>query len=147
MISETTYTRPVNGRRMKEVLIGRVHLPEAIERRIGYETASWYTLVNVPAGSYDVVLHDGYWALVRYAGTITDEHFANRLGASSSLAPKRNIGKEQACTAQLYPYDVAEKFATDPRWEIAEDWTIEITERTYSDGRPYAAFALVAPPA
>lgn len=145
MISETTYARPVNGRRAKEVLIGRVHTTEAKERRIGYETASWYTLVSVPAGSYDVVLHDGRWALVRYAGTITDEHFVNRLGASSSLAPKRNIGKEQTCTAQLYPYDVARLFATDPSWELAEDWSIGTEPRNYHDGREYTAYSLIPP--
>ena len=80
----------------------------------------------MPAGTYEVVLSELFsqkWVMVRYVGTITKEHFVNRLFTASSVhEPTENIGKERSCAAQLYPYVAAEAFATDERWELAEDW-------------------------
>lgn len=148
MKSNVSYGDPVNGSRPKITTIGRVRLSEPIERKITYETASWYTLVEVPAGAYDVVLYEltgSKSVLVKYAGTITDEHFVNRLFGSSSLAPKRNIGQERGATAQLYGYIAAESFATDPTWELAEDWRIGSVAGKYADDRPYTAYHLIRP--
>jgi len=148
MQSESWLGDPVNGRRARYTRIGTVTTDAPKEHVKRYETASWWTAVEVPAGTYDVLLYQSGsidWVLVKYAGTVTDEHFVNRLGASSSIAPKRNIGKPEACTAQMYRYNAAEMFATDPRWQLADDWRLSVEERAYSDGRPYASFALVAP--
>lgn len=149
MQSSVSFGRPVNGRSAKLTHIGYVHTTEPFEYRVSYETASWYTLVDVPKGTYEVILsEDGSlkWVLVRYIGTVTKEHFVNRLFHASSVhEPTENIGKQRSCTAQMYPYNAAERFANDPRWELADDWRIESEERFYSDGRPYTAYSLVAP--
>jgi hypothetical protein len=148
MQSSVSFGRPVNGRSAKLTHIGYVHTTEPFEYRVSYETASWYTLVDVPAGTYEVILsEDGIkWVLVRYIGTVTKEHFVNRLFQHSSVRePTENIGKQRSCTAQMYPYDAAKSFATDSRWELAEDWSTTSEERQYSDGRPYTAYSLVAP--
>jgi hypothetical protein len=126
-----------------------MRLDEPVERRISYETASWYTLVNVPAGEYDVYLYrDGSptWAMIAYRGVITKEHFVNRvLWASSVHEPTENIGKERDATVQTYPYIVAEQFANDERFTLAEDWSIGSEQRAHSDGRPYTAYHLIDP--
>lgn len=148
MKSSTSYSEPVNGSRSLLTHIGTVTTTEPCEHRIGYETASWYTLVDVPAGTYDVVLSEGRgtaWVHVRYAGTIVDEHFVNRVGAHSSLAPKRHIGEPARCSSQLYSYIAAEAFASNPEWELAEDWGVESEERHYQDGRAYTAYSLHRP--
>ena len=148
MLSSTTFAEPVNGSRDKLTVIGRVHLAAPITQRISYETASWYTLVEVPTGTYDVVLREGRgtsWVHVQYAGTITDEHFVNRVFTASSVAPKRNIGQPRTASTQGYAYQAAESFATNPAWEIAEDWSIESTQRSYQDGREYTAYSLHRP--
>jgi hypothetical protein len=128
MKSQEWYAREVNGFRAKQCLIGYVHTHETKEHRILYETASWYTLVDVPAGSYEAVMHYGLginWVFVRYNGLITKEHFVNRLLSSSSVhEPTNNIGKPRKCTAQLYPYIAAAEFANNPDWELAEDWQV-----------------------
>lgn len=148
MQSSISYGEPVNGCRPKLTHIGTVTTTEPREHRIGYETASWYTLVEVPAGTYDVVLCEERgmrWVLVRYAGTITDEHFVNRVFTASSVAPKRNIGEPRSCTSQLYPYIAAQAFASDPQWELAEDWSVTSREVELDGGRLYTSSALVAP--
>jgi hypothetical protein len=135
MQSEVRKTRPFNGFHGRETLIGMVHTPETREHRISYETASWYTLVDVAAGDYEIVLSESSpgmkWVLVRYAGTITDEHFVNRLFGSSSLAEKRNLGRQIGCTSQFDVSIAAEKFVRDDEWELAEDWRIVMTPRPW----------------
>ena len=148
MLSTTSLCEPHNGYRARETMIGVVHLAEPIERKITYETASWYTLVAVPPGNYEIVLHDAVgisWVLVRYHGTITDEHFVNRLFWATSLVEPKNIGKPRSATSQLRPSEAARSFAADPAWELAEDWSIESEERSYQDGRPYTSYGLVSP--
>lgn len=92
MLSTVTYGRPVNGTRPRYTRLGYVTMTEPTTRTITYETASAYTRVEVPAGRYEVVT-DGYWTLVRYVGIVTDDHYVNRLGASSSIAPKRGSAR------------------------------------------------------
>lgn len=149
MKSTVELLKPVNGRRTKKTVIGTMTLDEPIERRLQYETASWYTLVMVPAGEYEVYLLQGVgptWAIVGYYGEITKEHFVNRLFGSSNVhEPTERIGRESRATVQTYPYIVAEQFANDPRFELAEDWSIGQEEREYSDGRPYTSYHLIDP--
>lgn len=149
MLSTKSLGREVNGSRARLTKIGVVHTTETKEHKISYETASWYTLVDVPPGDYDVVLSEGGgtpWILVQYHGVITDEHFVNRLFQYESLAPKRDIGKEASCSAQLYDYIAAEQFAKNPEWELAEDWRVEVRQSFYShDGRPHKTYRLIPP--
>lgn len=133
MLSVKESKRDSNGTPYSETLIGQVHVTEAFERRIGYETASWYTLVDVQPGTYDIVLYQQFstkWVLVRYRGIVTREHFVNRVFTASSVhEPTDRIGREIPCTAQMQTYSAAEKFATDPSWTLADDW--KLTEREY----------------
>jgi len=149
MKSVTTLTRPVNGRRDRKTVIGTMTLEEPITRKLQYETASWYTLVDVPAGEYEVYLlatGSVTWAMIAYSGLVTKEHFVNRLFTSYSVQePTENIGKERNATVQTYPYIVAEQFANDPRFTLAEDYSIGSEERQYDDGRPYTAYHLIDP--
>ena len=102
MKSITTLTEPVNGRRDRKTIIGTITLEEPITRKVTYETASWYTLVDIPAGEYDVwLLATGSvtWAMIGYKGIITKEYFVNRVFWSSSVhEPTENIGKERRAT-------------------------------------------------
>jgi len=148
MLSSTRLCDPVNGYRARQTVVGVVRVTTPFTRRLTYETASWYTDVEIPAGNYEIVLHETSgptWALVRYRGEITDEHFVNRLFGSTSIAEPRHIGEQAAATAQLYAYDAARYFFIDPAWELAEDWSIESEERSYQDGRPYTAYSLISP--
>jgi hypothetical protein len=149
MRSTTELLEPVNGCRARKTVIGTVTLDEPIERRLSYETASWYTLVDVPPGEYEVyILRDRglTWAMIGYRGKVTKEHFVNRLFTSSSIhEPTERIGKEVRATVQTYPYCIAESFMLNPRFTLAEDWSLGVEERHYGDGRPYAAFHLIDP--
>lgn len=131
MKSEKRELRPFNGQRQFETLIGYVTTTETKTHTIHYETASWYTLVEVPPGKYEVVEHKNNgitWILVKYHGKITKEHFVNRLFTSSSVhEPTENIGKERGCSAQMYDYIAGREFKENPLWELAEDW--ELIER------------------
>lgn len=149
MKSVSTLLEPVNGRRSRKTVIGTMTLEEPITRKIQYETASWYTLVDVPAGEYDVyLLQDGSitWAMIGYKGLITKEHFVNRLFHSSSVhEPTENIGKERWATVQTYPYIVAEQFANDPRFQLADDYSVVSEEHQHVDGDPHTAYHLIDP--
>lgn len=147
MLSAVTYGRPVNGSRLRYTRLGYVTTTEPMTRTITYETASAYTLVEVPAGRYEVVT-DGYWTLVRYVGIITDDHYVNRLGASSSIAPKRGLGTERACSAQMNDYVGAQAFATDPTWTLCEDLRVEMTQSKsdlFPDSPPFKRFKITTP--
>lgn len=144
MLSAVTYGRPINGSRARYTRLGYVTTTEPKTHRIGYETASAYTLVEVPAGRYEVVT-DGYWTLVRYVGIVTDDHYVNRLGASSSIAPKRGIGEERSCSAQMNDYVGAQAFATDPGWTLCEDLRVEMTQSPspiFPDRPPFKHFKI-----
>ena len=140
MTSSVTLGEMVNGCRTRYTRLGYVTTTEPKTHRINYETASWYTDVEVPAGRYEVVLSEGYggskWVLVRYVGTITDEHFVNRLFTASSIAPKRNIGQERTCYAQCDLSSAATQFATNPEWTLVEDYEVSMTQTDrYRDTR------------
>jgi hypothetical protein len=149
MQSMTTLLDPINGSRPRKTVIGTITLTEPLERKLQYETASWYTMVEVPAGTYEVYLYRNgspTWAMIGYEGLVTKEHFVNRVFTASSVhEPTDRIGKPMNATVQTYPYVVAESFALDPRYELAEDYSIGSEERSYSDGRPYTAYHLIDP--
>lgn len=147
MTSAVSFGCVVNGQRQRYTRLGYVTTTEPKTHTISYETASAYTLVEVPAGRYEVVRCDtGYrWVLVRYVGIVTDDHYVNRLGASSSIAPKRGIGEERSCSAQMNDYIAAQAFATDPNWTLVEDYRVEMTQAKswlFPDRPPFKHFTL-----
>jgi hypothetical protein len=138
MLAATLYGRVVNGQRQRYTRLGYVTTTEPKTHTVRYETASAYTLVEVPAGRYEVVrCETGYpWVLVKYVGTITDDHYVNRLGSASSIAPKRGIGTERTCYAQMDTYSAARRFATDPDWTLCDDLMVTMTQTArYTDPR------------
>jgi len=144
-----------NGQKGIEILIGQVTVREAFKVRTSEQTACNYYEIEVGPGVYDItktVGHGTEWVMIRYTGIITDEHFVNRLFHASSIAEKRDIGKPSRRAArQMYGYMAAEQFATNPDWELAEDWSIEMITRSHdplpgrSERRPYKSYALKAP--
>ena len=102
--------------------VGKVITTESKVHRVTYETASWYTDVEVPPGEYEVVLTSGYpWILVRYHGIIVDEHFVNRVFQYTSVVEKKHIGEKRTCSAQLHPYIAAEQFLRKDGWILDID--------------------------
>lgn len=115
--------------------------------RISYETASWYTDVEVPAGTYEltgqIVLDTRYYGQpdeekrktvktfgVKLPGIVTDEYFVNRLFHASSVAEKRDIGKPRE-----YPWSnegyVFAHHILDPRY-----WNEDVVINLDPDIRP-----------
>jgi hypothetical protein len=124
-------------------IIGTVTVDEFVHKTVE-QTACNYRLITVPAGTYAVELDDrGYWAYVRFDGIRTDEHFVNRLFGSTSLVDKQGIGQPDRAFWQRYSYDVAERFATDPAWELEEGWKVEVTTHVSSyDGERRKSYKL-----
>jgi len=121
-----------NGQRETRTLIGTVTVEEFVHRTSEQTACNWRE-ITVPAGTYDVWLDSrGYWAHIRFPGVKTDEYFVNRLFTASSVAEKRGIGEPEVAHRQMYGYDVAQKFATDAAWVLAEDWRVEM--KTWFDG-------------
>lgn len=76
------------------VKIGTATLRETKTFRNSYETASWYTDVEVPAGTVTDIRTDGYWIIVgRGEGTIVSSYFVNRVFTSSSAKVNEDVGK------------------------------------------------------
>ena len=141
MISSTFTAEIGNGQRETRTVVGTVTVEEFVHRTSEQTACNWRE-ITVPAGTYDVVLTRRGDALVTFPGIKTDEHFVNRLFGSSSLAAKHGIGEPDTAHWQMYGYSVAEKFATDPAWELATDWRVEMRTEHYADGRAYKAYGL-----
>jgi hypothetical protein len=135
-----------NGQRETRTIIGTITVDEFVHRTTEQTACNWRE-ITVPAGTYDVVLDGrGYWALIAFPGIKTDEYFVNRLFTASSVAEKRGIGEPATAFWQIYNYEAAKRFATDPNWVLADDWSVEMTQRHYEhNGAPYKSFALVGP--
>jgi len=145
MQSTTTLADIGNGQKGYKTVIGTVTVDEFVHKT-SEQTACNYRLITVPAGTYDVVLDPRRrMVTVKFPGIRTDEHFVNRLFSASSVAEKRGIGQPDTAFWTLYDYTVAKHFATDERWELAEDYRVEMKTTHYSDGRPYKSYRLIAP--
>lgn len=84
---------------MARTKIGTFTLTEPTVYRKSYETASWYTDVEVQPGEYEVTT-DGYWAFVRMPGTVTGSCFINRYLHCSSAHIDEDVGKADVYTIQ-----------------------------------------------
>ena len=89
--------------------IGTFTVAEPTVYRKSYETASWYTEVEVQPGEYEVKT-DGYWALVTMPGKIVGSYFVNRVFHASSHHKDEDVGKDATYTIQT------QMFSLD-RWE------------------------------
>ena len=81
-----------------------------------YETASWYTDIEVPAGEYPIVYTDAnhqvvdpevtraYWAGVKLEGVIVASHFENRVFSSVSFRDNADVGKPATYHFGTYAY-------------------------------------------
>ncbi len=79
--------------------IGTFTLTEPTTYRRNYETASWYTDIEVQPGEYQVT-SDGYWYFIRLPGKVTGSLFINRLFTASSASVDKNVGKDEVYTSQ-----------------------------------------------
>jgi len=93
--------------------IGTLTLTEPTVYRKSYETASWYTDVEVQPGDYDVMT-DGYWALVEMPGKVVGSCFVNRFLNASSFHKDENVGNDATYTIQdnLYQVDKWENYTS-----------------------------------
>lgn len=138
---------------MPRVRIGTYVLAEPTTFTRTYETASWYTLIEVPAGEYEVtaVVRDGKvsstWGegpMVRLDGVVTRSHFVNRVFQYSSVEDDRDVGKPMSYTLTPYTYSVAHQilngeggYRLDPGFEARE-----IHFESVIDGKPCVTHGL-----
>ena len=96
---------------MARTKIGTLTLTAPTVYRKSYETASWYTDVEVQAGEYEVTT-DGYWALVEMPGTVVGSYFVNRFLNASSFHKDEDVGNDATYTIQdnLYQVDKWENY-------------------------------------
>lgn len=96
--------------------IGTLILTEPTVFTRTYETASWYTKIEVPAGEYDItaVVRDGKvsgtwgdgptWKL---PGTVVASYFVNRFFTASSFEVDRDVGKPDTYVDGTYAHSLA----------------------------------------
>jgi hypothetical protein len=90
---------------MARTKIGTFTLTEPTVYRKSYETASWYTDVEVQPGEYEVTT-DGYWALIEMPGTVVGSYFVSRLLHCSSAHIDEDVGNDATYTIQDNLYQV-----------------------------------------
>jgi hypothetical protein len=112
-------------------VIGHLTITEPFSHRYqGYETASWYTVMDVQPGRYDIVatysdlLPDlPYYMTVCADAVITDEYFPASFGGmyiGDGPLPKPNLGKPTKAYFQVYGYEAAKDLAG--RWHGTVEW-------------------------
>jgi hypothetical protein len=105
------------GSRSPSYPVGRVRLTEPRTFRKTYETASWHRDVQCPLQEA-LLWCNGYYLHATFAGTVTDEHFVNRLGASSAVCEKTGLGKPDRYGVHWYAGQVA-------RGDMGDGYAIE----------------------
>lgn len=68
-----------------------------------YETASWWSEVTCEPQTVDLY-SNGYYVSFGFEGIRSDEYFVIRIGAHSSVAAKRDIGKSDVYISNMYDY-------------------------------------------
>ena len=87
--------------------IGTFTLAEPRVYSRGYETASWYTDIEVQPGEYEVTQSaDGYWALVTMPGKIVGSNFVNQIFHASSHHKNEDVGKDTTYTIQTQMFSL-----------------------------------------
>jgi len=144
MQSTTTLENAGNGQKQNITKIGEFHCAKDFKKRLTGQTACNWTDVLVKKGTYDITT-DGYWVFVKTYGEIVGDYYVNRLFSATSVETDKNVGALANAGAQLNGYVAAEQFATNPEWELAEDWSVEMVTRRFADGRSYKSFKLIEP--
>jgi hypothetical protein len=88
-------------------MIGTFTLTESRVYRRGYETANWYTDIEVQPGDYEVTT-DGYWAFVKLPGIVVESSFDDPLLHARVFHTYEDVGKDQTYTIQT-PMSVVSK--------------------------------------
>lgn len=126
----------------KAIRCGTVEFDAPRKFRQTGQTASNWTEIEVPAGTYEITTN-GYWYFIRMEGTVTDEYYVNRLLGHSHVAEKRNIGQPATYTVQGYAYDLAEKFTTLTNWKMDDEWTVVMKDML--PGQKFQHYRLLPP--
>ena len=95
----------------RDTKVGEWTVREPEVWRITYETASWYTDVEVQPGTYDAVVYPTYDGIghsiyLRAHGVCVGSYFVNRLLTASSAHKDEDVGKEYDVHKTIPPYDV-----------------------------------------
>ena len=93
----------------QRVVFATLELSEPIVRTRTYETAAWWTDIEIPAGKYEIGTN-GYWTLAGLPGKITAEFMPSLFGgvAVGKTPPadeSPNVGKDTRYGVQGYLYD------------------------------------------
>jgi hypothetical protein len=94
-----------------------------------YETASWYTDIEVEPGEYPArlvrshgdadSLDEAQWVIVRMPGVIVGDFFVNRLLWAESAKKDEGVGRPDTYGMQTQPYLVRKALAEgDPHWRL-----------------------------
>lgn len=120
-----------------ERLIGYYVLTEPTTFTRTYETASWYTKIEVPAGEYPIYAGECKrpdtgeiqlgldWPSAPHArldGVVTSSYFVNRVFWATSSETDRDVGKPDAYGWSTYGYAVAQAVLNgDPHFRLLPD--------------------------
>lgn len=105
--------------------IGTYVLTESKTFTRTYETASWYTNIEVPAGEYPIyaTVRDGKvsstWGegpSYSLPGVVTASYFVNRLFTASSARVNEDVGKPDTYAASTYCYALAKAVLDGADW-------------------------------
>jgi hypothetical protein len=111
-------------------IIFRLTEPTTYTRQ--YETASWYTKIEVPAGDYEAEpiyisggaapYEDAYYFKVVLPGVVTDDYFVNRLLGHSAVSTRSDVGKPMNHVMCPYGYSVRGIVENGDRWGLPGEW-------------------------
>lgn len=133
--------------------IGTYILTEPKTFRRSYETASWFTDIEVPAGEYPIfaVVRDGevsrtwgetpFWSL---PGIVTASCFINRVFWASSARINEDVGKPDTYGASTYTHALAKAVLDGADWvRLADDIEARpIHFVSIVDGKPCTTYGL-----
>ncbi len=135
--------------RSPDLPCGKFILDEDKEYRKGYETASWYKTILVPAGEYEITTN-GYWTFIRLPGIVQKAYFPSSFGGMQYGSGDRpeEVGTKDSYCRQCYAYDIAKLFEDDPEhYQMNEGWSINVTHfrSELFGGKIYVSRKMVPP--
>lgn len=111
----------------KVTRIGTITNKAELVRRTSEQTACNFYEITVPKYQTAVLYLDTRGDLSwSYEGTVTNENWVNRLGASSSVCEKRSIGKPMTDWHHAYGYQLL-SLMLDGKWNVLLDDGVEVT--------------------
>ena len=139
--------------------IGTLTLSEPHIYTIQYETASWYTKVEVQPGTFDLIAtfqyKRAYWIMVGLPGRITEEYMPSTFGYGLPIGDGRRperIGQVMTYHGQSYAFVIAKALVeAQSCWngiiDIPLGDALRLTESpmSYGDGREGVLYGLELP--